>query len=162
MPPEQWLACASDASPWWLGLPTLAGAPRLPRSVGLRYSPSQLLRQTGRSDLCFRHQHGSAGRSACFVIRGTQLCRISQVSRQPARDAGLVALATAHASSNLPLIATAWMQWLLGHAAWVCLCPIASQQLTRPSCTPALNSSRLELFVWNCVLAGDVLRARAG
>ena len=162
VPPEHWFVRASNASPWWLRLPALAACGSLPWSVGLRYSPSQLLRQAGRSDLCFRHQHGSAGHSACFVIRGTQLCRISQVSRQPARDAGLVALAAAHASSNLPLIATAWMQRLLGHAAWVCLCLIASQQLKRPSCTPALNSSRLELFVWNCVLAGDVLNTRAG
>jgi hypothetical protein len=36
---------------------------------------------------------------------------------------------------------------VLSHAAWVCLCQIASQQLKRPSYTPFLKSSRLELFV---------------
>ena len=107
--------------PWWLGLPALAGAPRLPRFVGLRYSPSQLLRQAGRSDLCSRHQHGSAGHSAWCVNRVTQLCRISQVCRQSARTAGLVALAAAHAPSDLQLTDTTWMTWVLGHAAWVCV-----------------------------------------
>ena len=162
MTPEQWFACASDASPWWLGLPTLAGAPRLPRSVWPRYSPSQLLMQAGRSDLCSRHQHGSAGHSACFVIRVTQLCRIGQVRRRLARDAGLVALAAAHASSDLQLMDILWMTRVLGHAAWVRVCQIASQQLKRPSPTPAPKSSRLELYVCNCVLSGVMLSARAG
>jgi hypothetical protein len=136
VPPEHSFTRASDASPSWLGLPALAGCGSLPQSVWLRYSPSQLLMQAGRSDLCSRHQHGSAGHSACFVIRVTQLCRISQVRRRLARDAGLVALAAAHSSSDLQLTNTTWMTWVLGHAAWVCVCQIASQQLKRPSPTP--------------------------
>ena len=130
----------------------------MPRSVGLRYSPSQLLMQAGRSDLCSRHQHGSAGHSACFVIRVTQLCRISQVRRRLARDAGLVALAAAHASSYLPLIDILWMTRVLGHAAWVCVCQIASQQLKRPSPKSCGN----EMYVCNCVLSGVMLSAQAG
>ena len=153
VPLEHSFTRASDASPSWLGLPALAGCGSLPQSVWLRYSPSQLLMQARRSDLCSRHQHGSAGHSACFVICVTQLCRISQVRRRLARDAGLVALAAAHSSSNLQLTNTTWMTRVLGHAAWVCVCQIASQQLKRPSCTPALKSIRVELFVCNCVLA---------
>ena len=98
----------------------------------------------------------------CFVIRVTQLCRISQARRRSARDAGLVALAATNASPDLQLIVIASIQRLLGHAAWLCFSQIASQQLKRPSCTPVLISSRLELSVCNCVLAGDVLRTRAG
>jgi hypothetical protein len=98
----------------------------------------------------------------CFVIRVTQLCRTSQARRRSARDAGLVALAATNASPDLQLTATTWLKRVLGHAAWICLCQIASQQLKRPSCTPVLISSRLELSVCNCVLAGDVLRTRAG
>lgn len=162
MPPEQWFACASDASPLWLGLPALAGALRLPRSVELRYSPSQLLMQAGRSDLCSRHQHGSAGHSAWCVNRVTQPCRISQVCRQSARDAGLVALAAAHASPDVSLNVVVWIQRLRGHAAWLCFSQIASQQLKRQQYTPASKSSRLELVVCDCVLAGNVLSTRAG
>ena len=125
VPPKHWLTRASDASPTWLGLPALAGAPRLPWSLGLRHSPSQLPRQAGRSDLCSQHQHGNTGHSACFVIRDTQRCWISQVCRQMARDAGLVALTAAHAPSYLPLMITASMQWVCGYAAWVLLCQIA-------------------------------------
>ena len=76
---KHWFTRASDASPWWLRLPALAGCGSLPRSVGLRCSPPQSSRQTGGSDLCSFHQHASSGHSACFVIRVTQLCRISQV-----------------------------------------------------------------------------------
>ena len=133
----------------------------MPWSVWLRYSPSQLLMQAGRSDLCSRHQHGSAGHSACFVIRVTQLCRIGQVRRRLARDAGPVALAAAHASSDLQLTNTTWMTRVLGHAAWVCVCQIASQQLKRPSPTPVAKSTRLELSVCNCVLSGVTLSAQA-
>jgi hypothetical protein len=161
VPPEHWFVRASNAPPWWLGLPTLAACGNLPRSVKLRCSPLRSLRQAGRSDLCSRDQGGSPGRSAYFVIRVTQLCWISQVRRRSARDAGLVALAAAHASSDLQMMNTTWMTRVLGHAAWVCVCQIASQQLKRPSCTPAPEPSRLELFVCNCVLAGDVLRTRA-
>ena len=118
--------------------------------------------QAGRSDLCSHHQDGSAGHSACFVIRVTQLCRISQVRRRLAWDAGLVALAAAHASSNLQRIDSPWMTWVPGHAAWACVCQIASQQLTRPSLTPAPQSSRLELYVCNCMLSGVMLSAQAG
>ena len=57
------------------------------------------------------------GRSAWCVIRVTQPCWISQVCRQSARDTGLVALATAHAPSDLQLTDTTWMAWVLGHAA---------------------------------------------
>eukprot|EP01044_Picomonas_judraskeda_P008071 COSAG03_NODE_899_length_5417_cov_188.692915_4_plen_243_part_00 len=161
VPPEHSFTRASDASPSWLGLPALAGCGSLPQSVWLRYSPTQLLMQAGRSDLCSRHQHGSAGHSACFVIRVTQLCRISQVRRRLARDAGLVALAAAHSSSDLQLAITTWMAQVLGHAAWVCVCQIASQQLKRPSPTPVAKSTRLELFVCNCVLSGVTLSAQA-
>jgi hypothetical protein len=96
------------------------------------------------------------------VIRVTQLCQISQVYHQLARDAGLVALAAAHASSDLQLTNTTWMTWVLSHAAWACVCQIASQQLKRPSPTPASNPSRLELSVCNCVLSGVMLSAQAG
>ena len=153
---------ASDASPRRLVPAVLAACGRLARYVGLMRFPSQHPRQTGRSDLCSRHQRGSPGRSAWCVIHVTQLCRISQVCRQSARDAGLVALATTHASSNLPLTDTAWMQRLLGHAAWLCFSQIASQQLKRPSLTPTPKSSRLELYVCNCVLSGVMLSAQAG
>ena len=88
----------SDASPWRLGPAVLAACGRLSRYVGLIRFPSQHPRQKGRSDLCSRHQRGSPGRSAWCVNRVTQPCRISQVCRQWARDAGLVALATAHTS----------------------------------------------------------------
>eukprot|EP01044_Picomonas_judraskeda_P026902 COSAG03_NODE_8350_length_810_cov_3.786217_1_plen_119_part_10 len=65
----------------------------------------------------------------------------------------LKALAAAHASPDLQLTDSLWMTWVLGHAAWVCLCQIASQQLKRPSPTPAPKSSRLEMYVCNCVLS---------
>ena len=132
----------------------------MPWSVGLMHSSSQLLRQAGRSDLCSRHQHGSAGHSACFVIRVTQLCRINKVRRRLARDTGLVALATAHASSDLQSMDISWMARVPGHAACVCVCQIASQQLKRPSLTPAPKSSRLELYVCNCMLSGVMLSAQ--
>ena len=44
-------------------------------------------------------------------------------------DAGLAALAAAHEPSDLRLLDILWMQRVLGHAAWVCLCQIASQCL---------------------------------
>eukprot|EP01048_Picozoa_sp_COSAG05_P025178 COSAG05_NODE_6283_length_986_cov_1.151071_2_plen_82_part_00 len=53
------------------------------------------------------------------------------------------------------------MAQVLGHAAWVCVCQIASQQLKRPSPTPVAKSTRLELFVCNCVLSGVTLSAQA-
>lgn len=59
--------------------------------------------------------------------------RMSQVCRQSARDAGLVALAAAHASPDMSLTTIAWIQRLLGHATWLCFSQIASQQLERPS-----------------------------
>ncbi len=119
VPPKHWYARASDASLWWLGLPTLAGCDNLPRSAGLLCSLLSLLMQAGRSGLCSRHQHGSADHSSCCVIRVTQLVRISRVCRQSARDAGLVALAAAHASSDLLLTDTSGIDRVLGHAAWV-------------------------------------------
>jgi hypothetical protein len=153
---------ASNAPPRWLGLPALAACGSLPRSVRLRCSPSQSLRQAGRSDLCSRHQHGRAGHSTCFVIRVTQLCRISQVYRQLARDAGLVALAAAHASSDLLLSDTACIQWVLGHAPWVQVCQLARQWLKRPLPRRTRKWSRLELFVCGGVPSGVVLSAQAG
>ena len=63
---------------------------------------------------------------------------------------------------RLVLMDTLWMTWVLGHAAWVCLCQIASQQFKRPSPTPAPKSSRLEMYVCNCVLSGVMLSAQAG
>jgi hypothetical protein len=101
VPPEHWFVRASNASPWWLGLPALAAYSSLPRPVRLRCSQPQSLRQAGRSDLCSCCQQGSAGHSACFVIRVTQLCQISQDYRQLAQDAELVALATTHTPSYL-------------------------------------------------------------
>ena len=138
--PRQWQCHQNTRSrvhrtpqtPSWLGLPALAGCGSLPQSVWLRYSPSQLLMQAARSDLCSRHQHGSAGHSAWCVIRVTQLCRISQVRRRLARDAGLVALAAAHSSSDLQLTNTTWMTRVLGHA---------------PDKTPGKTSGALA--VWN-------------
>ena len=73
----------------------LAGFGSLPQPAGVMRSTLQPAMQAGRSDLRFRHQHGSAGHSACFVIHFKQLCRIGQVCRKLARDAGLAALATA-------------------------------------------------------------------
>eukprot|EP01044_Picomonas_judraskeda_P014249 COSAG03_NODE_2244_length_2962_cov_2.912679_2_plen_116_part_00 len=83
---------------------------------------SQPPRGTGRSALCSRHQHGSADHSSWFVVRVAQLCRIGQVCRKVARNAGLVALAAAHVPSYLPLVVTTSMQRGRGHAAWVRLC----------------------------------------
>ena len=96
------------------------------------------------------------------MIRVTQLCRISQVYRQLARDAGLVALAAAHASSDLSLTDTACIQRVLGHAPWVQVCQLARQWLKRPSHTVDPKWSRLELFVCGCVPSGVVLSAQAG
>ena len=79
-----------------------------------------------------------------------------------ARDAGLAALAAVHTPSDLRMMDAAWIQWVLGHAAWVCLCQIASQWLKRAFPMPYPRWSRLELFVCSCVLVGDVLSARAG
>ena len=118
--------------------------------------------QAGLSDPCSQHQHGSPGRSVCFVIRVTQLCRISQARRRSARDAGLVALATTNASPDLQLIVIASIQRLLGHAAWLCFSQIASQQLKWQQCTPASKSSRLEPVVCDCALTGNVPSTRAG
>ena len=153
---------ASDASPRQLVPAVLAACARLPRSVGLMRFPSQHPRQTGRSDLCSRHQRGSPGRSAWCVNRVTQPCRISQVCRQSARDAGLVALAAAHTSPDLPLTVIVSIQRLLGHAAWLCYSQIASQQLKWQQCTPASKSSRLEPVVCDCALTGNVPSTRAG
>jgi hypothetical protein len=159
---NRWFARASDAAPWWLGLPTLAGSPRLPWSGGLRHSSSQLTRQAGRSDLCSPHQHGSAGHSACFVIRVTQRCRTSQVCRKMARDAGLVALATAQVPSDLPIMSIASIICVCGYAVWVHICQISRKWPKRPTRTPALKWSCLKPFVCNCVLASDVLSTRTG
>ena len=63
---------------------------------------------------------------------------------------------------NLQRIDNSWMMWVSGGATWACVCQIASQQLERPSLTPAPKSSRLELYVCNCVLAGNVLSTWAG
>ena len=117
VPLEHSFTRASDASPSWLGLPALAGCGSLPQSVWLRYSPSQLLMQARRSDLCSRHQHGSSGHSACFVLPVLQPCQMNQVCRDLARHAELVALAATHAPSDLPLMAIAPIQRVLGHAA---------------------------------------------
>ncbi len=149
---------ASDGSPWWLVLPALAGCGRLPPSDGLRRSLLSPPMQAGRSDLCSRHQHGSAGHSACFVIRVTQLCRISQVYRHLARGARLMDLATTHTPSYARMIYTAWMQGALGHAAWVCVCQIANQWLKRAFTRPV----EMERLLCSCVLAGVVLSAQAG
>ena len=161
VPPEHWLTRASDASPSSVGLPTLAGCGNLPRSVGLRCSPSQPPRQTGGSDLCSRHQHASSGHSACVVIRVTQLCRIRQLLHQLARDAGLVALAPTRNPSNLRLDDTAWMQGALGFVAWVYLYQVASQCRKRAFPVPTSRWSRLELIRVQLCLAGVVLIAQA-
>ena len=116
VPPKHWFTRASGASPWWLGLPALAGCGSLPRPVGLRCPPSQLPRQTGRLDLCSRHQHGSADQSSCFVIRVTQLCRISQVSHELAWDSRWVAIAATHAPSDLSLVLALSIQRVSWHA----------------------------------------------
>ena len=54
------------------------------------------------------------------------------------------------------------MQRVMGHAAWMSLCKIASQWLKRPFPTPDPKWRCFELFVCSCVLAGDVLSARPG
>ena len=116
VPRKRGIAGASDASPWWLGLAAHAACGSLPKPAGLRPSISQSPREAGRSDLCSWHQHGSADHSACFAVRVTQLCRISEVCRKLARDAGLVALAAAHAPSDLSPVIAASMQRVWGHA----------------------------------------------
>jgi hypothetical protein len=63
--------------------------------------------------------------------------------------------------SYLPLVVTAWLQRVLGRAAWACLL-IASQWLERPFLSPRPNRCCVELFVCRCVLAGDVPSAQAG
>jgi hypothetical protein len=83
----------------------------------LRCSSSRPPGQTRRSDLCSRHQHGSSGHSACFVLPVLQPCQMNQVCRDLARHAELVALAATHAPSDLPLMAIAPIQRVLGHAA---------------------------------------------
>ena len=120
--PKHWFDCASDASPRQLGPAVLAVCGRLSRSVGLMRSPLQHLRQAGRSDQCSRHQHGSTGHSSSSVIRVTQLCQISRICRDLAQYGGTVALATAQAPLDLTLIATASVQWVLGHVAQACFC----------------------------------------
>ena len=67
-----------------------------------------------------------------------------------------------HLSPDLPLTAIAWIQRLLGYAAWLCFSQIASQQLKRQHCTPASKSSRLEPVVCDCALTGNVPSTRAG
>jgi hypothetical protein len=151
---------ASDASPRWLGLPALAGCGGLPRSVGLRRFLLQPPMQAGRSDLCFRHQHGSAGHSAWCVIRVAQLGRIRQVYHQLARDAELVAPAATHTPSYLRLMDTAWMQGALGHAARVCLCRISGQWLETSLSQHDPNCSWLVRSCVLCQLSGVVLSAR--
>ena len=83
--------------------------------------------------MCSWHQHRSSGRSAWCVIRVTQLCHISQVCRQSARDARLVALTAAHTSSDLSLTNIVWIQWVLAHAVCVYVSQIASQCSKSPS-----------------------------
>ena len=55
----------------------------------------------------------------------TQLCRINQVYRQLARDAGLVALAAAHVPPYLSLVITASIQRVCSYAACVLLYQIS-------------------------------------
>ena len=133
VPPKHGFTRASDASPRRLGLPVLAGCGSLPRSVVLRCSPLQLPRQTGRSDLCSRHQRGSADRSSSFVIRVTRLCGIRRVCRKLARDSRSVALTTTRAPSDLSLAVVPSMQRVLWHAAWARLCQIARKRSKRAS-----------------------------
>ena len=113
----------------------------------LRCSPSQPPRQAGRSDLCSRHQHGSSGHSACFVTRVTQLCRMSQVCRTLAQCAETVALAAAHAPSGLPLMVTASIQPVPGHATRACLCQIGRRWLRRPFSRRPRNGAVLRCSV---------------
>ena len=95
----------------------LAGCGGLLAAAVLRCSSSRPPGQTRRSDLCSRHQHGSSGHSACFVLPVLQPCQMNQVCRDLARHAELVALAATHAPSDLPLMAIAPIQRVLGHAA---------------------------------------------
>ena len=162
VPPKRWFTRASDASPWWLGLPALAGCGSLPRPNGLRCSLPHPPRHTGRSDLCSRHQHGSADQSSCFVIRVTQLRQISQVCRKLARGSRSVALAATHGPQTCQ-----WWQFrrcsgcrgmLRGRAS------VRSQESgpDAPLLTPGAEWCRVELCVCDCVRAGDVLSSRAG
>ena len=69
-----------------------------------------------------------------------------------------MALATAHTSPDLSLTNIAWMQWVLAHAARVCVCvksEVSAQTVLSLTVLPTW--SRLELFVCSCALAGDVL-----
>ena len=117
LPRNRWTSRAWDASRSRLGLAVLAGCGGLLAAAVLRCSSSRPPGQTRRSDLCSRHQHGSSGHSACFVLPVLQPCQMNQVCRDLARHAELVALAATHAPSDLPLMAIAPIQRVLGHAA---------------------------------------------
>jgi len=175
VPPKHWFTRASDASPWWLGLPALAGCGSLPRSAGLGCSPQQPPRQAGRSDLCSQHQHGSAGHSACFVIRVTQLSWISpgrgniagSLCRVPSGP-GMPSIGSGHCTGGSRrhphTLRLAGDRHCIdaagaGHAAWVCFCKLANQWPFFP--LSYRKWSCVEMFLCICVLAGDVLSARA-
>ena len=146
VPPKHGFTRASDASPRRLGLPVLAGCGSLPRSVVLRCSPLQLPRQTGRSDLCSRHQRGSADRSSSFVIRVTRLCGIRRVCRKLARDSRSVALTTTRAPSDLSMMIVSSIQRVSWHAAWARLCQIARKR-SKPRLFSLLARNGA---VWSC------------
>ena len=71
-----------------------------------------------------------------------------------------MALAATHAPSDLSLAVVPSMQRVLWHAAWVRLCQIARKRSKRASSHSMGQRCRVELFVDNCVLAGDVLSAQ--
>ena len=96
------------------------------------------------------------------MVRVTQLCQISQFCRKLARDAGLVALAAAHAPSVVSLVVTASIQRVWGHAAWARLCQIARKWSKRDFSRSGPEWSCAELFVWFRVRTGEMLSTQAG
>ena len=161
VPPKHWFTRASDASPWWLGLTVLVGCGSLPQAVGLRWSLAQPPRQTGRSDLCSRHQDWSTGHSAWCVIRVT-----SATPDQPGLlRIGLGRRAGGSRRRPYPIRLASSEHCMDAAGAGACCMSVSLSDRKSVAQTPlpaSLKCSRLELFVCSGVLAGVVLSARAG
>ena len=111
------------------------------------------------SDLCSRNQHASSGHPECFVLVSRSCAGSANFYHPLARDAGLVALAATRTPSDLWMMATVWMQRVLGHAAWVCLCQSQVSGSNVSSFHLGLNAAVSRRW---CAVASVVLSARAG
>ena len=71
-----------------------------------------------------------------------------------------MALAATHAPSDLPLAVVPSVQWALWHAA----VPVFQKVIQKCASSHCVDKQmvRVELFVCNCWLAGDVLSTQAG